>query len=330
MAEDNKNIEEMVSHARDGIESSMAELYPSLGKLDGKKLRGALPVIIGNEFNGNLEKAIKYGCAVEFIHQGSLFHDDVLDEHEERRGNLTTFITEGVKKAVMKGDLMFTSALRIGAESGSEEAIAVVDTMQSMLTGAIEEMSLPDSIEKIMSGEIEDDIYYRIIDMKTAVLFGCASRFGAMSFTKDKKTADRFMKFGVLMGEAYQIADDMVDIIKMANETEDITPLSVIPIIPAIVKYNKSTLKSLPFKLLAGKIKPKSKGKILSSNLLDGMEMISSIVEEIGDIDVTGKMMEDINKKLKEAGECVPESTVLPEYARYAVNQMLSEVGMEL
>jgi len=329
MTDETKGIEEMIADAKNSIETSMAELYPGTGKVGGKKLRGALSVIIGNEFGGNMVKAVKYGCAMEFIHAGSIFHDDVLDEHEERRGSPTSFITEGIKKAVMKGDLMFTSALRIGAESGSEEAIAVVDTMQSMLKGAIEEMSLSDSLEKIMSGEIEDNIYYRIIDMKTAALFGCAARFGAMSFTRDKKVADRFMRFGILMGEAYQIADDLVDIIKMAEGTEDITPMSVIPIMPAIIKYNKSTIKSLPFKLLAGKIKP-SKGKILSGSLFDGMGFISSIIDEIGDIDVTGKMMEDIKLKLGEAIKLVPESTVLPAYATYAVNQMLLEGGMEL
>lgn len=324
-----QNIENVISGAKDEIEASIKELYPSIGRIGGKKLRGSLTVIIGREFSGDIEKAIKYGCAVEFIHQGSLFHDDILDEHEERRGSPTSFVTDGIKKAVMAGDLMFTNALKIGAESGTEEALAVVDTMQSMLTGAIEEMSMPDIIDKIMAGEVEDDIYYRIVDMKTAVLFACAARFGAMSFTSDKKCADRFMDYGMLVGEAYQIADDLVDIIKMAEETEDITPMSVIPIIPAIVKYNKGTIKSLPFKLLTGKIKP-SKGKIISSNLLDSMSVISSIIEEIGDIDVTGRMMEDIHNKLKEAGECVPESSILDEYAEYAINQMLSEVGMEL
>lgn len=329
MAEDKQKIEDVIPNAKNDIEASIKELYPSIGSIGGKKLRGSLTVIIGREFSGDIEKAIKYGCAVEFIHQGSLFHDDILDEHEERRGSPTSFVTDGIKRAVMAGDLMFTNALKIGAESGTEEALAVVDTMQSMLTGAIEEMSMPDIIDKIMAGEVEDDIYYRIIDMKTAVLFACAARFGAMSFTDDKECADRFMNYGMLVGEAYQIADDMVDIIKMADESADITPMNVLPIIPAVIKYNKSTIKSLPFKLLAGKIKP-SKGKILSSNLLDGMGVISSLVDEIGDIDVTGKMMEDIHAKLKEASECVPESTILDEYAKYAIGQMLSEVGMEL
>jgi len=329
MTSDNKNIGSMISDAKSDIEASMKELYPAMGSVGGKKLRGSLAVIIANEFGGDKTKALRYGSAVEFIHAGSLFHDDILDEHSERRGSPTSFITEGIKKAVMSGDLMFTEALRIGAESGTEEAIAIVDTMQSMLTGAIEEMSIPDSIDKIMSGELEDDIYYRIIDMKTAVLFACAARFGAMTFTDDKECADRFMNYGMLVGEAYQIADDMVDIVKLAEETEDITPMSVLPIIPAIVKYNKGTIKSLPFKLLAGKIKP-SKGKIISSNLLDSLGVISSIVDEIGDIDVTGKMMDDIRSKLKEASECIPASKALTEYSEYAIRQMLSEVGMKL
>ena len=329
MSNDKQSIEDMISDAKSSIEISMKELYPRTSGMGGKKLRGALPVIIGQTFNGDIAKATRYGCAVEFIHAGSLFHDDILDEHEERRGSATSFITEGIKKAVMTGDMMFTTALKIGAESGTEEALAVVDTMQSMLTGAMEEISIPDSIDKIMSGEIEDDIYYRIIDAKTAVLFACAARFGAMSFTDDKELIDQFMRYGMLVGEAYQITDDLIDIVQMASEEKDITPMTVLPIIPAIMKYNKSTIKSLPFKLLAGKIKP-SKGKIISSNLLDGMSVLSSLVDEIGDIDVTGKMMEDIYDKLKEASDCVPGSTVLKEYAEYAIGQMLSEVGMEL
>ena len=324
-----EKIESIVSGAKDDIEASMEKTYPTIGNTGGKKLRGALSVIICREFGGDVEKAIRYGTAIEFIHQGSLFHDDVLDEHDERRGKPSSLVTEGIKKAVMAGDLMFTNALKIGAESGTEEALAVVDTMQSMLEGAIEEMSLPDVIDKIATGDIEDDIYYRIIDMKTAVLFACAARFGAMSFTDDKECADKLMNYGMLVGEAYQIADDMVDIIKMAEESVDITPMTVIPIIPAIIKYNKVTVKSLPFKLLAGKIKP-PKSRLISSNLLDGLGVVSSLMDEIGDIDVTEKMMRDIRSKLNEASECIPSSNVLRAYSEYAINQMLSEVEMSL
>jgi len=96
MTDNKQNIESMILDAKHNIEASMKELYPSMSSLGGKKLRGSLAVIIANEFGGDRTKALRYGSAVEFIHAGSLFHDDVIDEHEERRGSPTSFVTDGI------------------------------------------------------------------------------------------------------------------------------------------------------------------------------------------------------------------------------------------
>ncbi|MDO9556065.1 MAG: polyprenyl synthetase family protein, partial [Coriobacteriia bacterium] len=300
------------------IEAVMALTYNDASRDGGKKLRGALTVIISDCLSGDHEKAVKYGAAVEFIHQGSIVHDDILDEHDERRGKPTHVITDGIKRALLMGDMCFIQAIKIGANGGSDEAKAVALALETVLGGAMKEASIGDSIDELIYGKVEDNIYYKIIDSKTAALFGCAAQFGAMSSTPDEKARKDFFDYGMLIGRCYQIADDMTDLYKMASGDTEITPMTVIPIIPALLKYNKNMIKRLPFKMLMGKV-----------------DIVSMAMDGISDIDISGKMLADIREKMKEASEITSRYTFadncyINQYPMFAINKILGEVGEKL
>lgn len=314
------SIEDEMKKVKKEVDEKMESTYPGVSH-DGKKLRGSLPVIISECFDGDREKSIKYGAAVEFIHQGSIVHDDILDEHTERRDSPTKMITEGLKKSLLIGDMYFTQAIKIGAESGSDEAKAIAEAMESVLGGAIEELSMKNIINKILSGDMEDSVYYKIIDAKTSALFGCASQFGAMSFTDDSSVHKAFFDYGMLVGRAYQISDDLCDMIDMADGKKEVVPLTVIPILPAILKYNKDVLRTLPLKAILGKV-----------------DLLSFATSGLASMNLTSKMLDDIRSKVTEANEILrkqipeglEEDCLVLKYAEFAINKMLSEVGESL
>lgn len=316
---ENITIESVVNNAKKEIVKVMEDQYPEMKHGDGKKLRGSLAVIISDCFGGDHKKAVNYGAAIEFIHSGSLVHDDVLDGHDTRRGKPTAVITEGIKKALLTGDIMFTNAIKMGAEAGSEEARTVAKAMEGTLKGAIKEMSLSNILDDVLLGNLEDGLYFKIIDLKTATLFGCSAQFGMLSFTDKKSWVSDAYSYGLYVGRAYQIADDLVDIVHMAEGTKKIIPVTVIPMIPAIVKYQKDFLKTLPFKAMVGRIG------------------LNTIMDSISELDITDKMLNEIKAELKQAdafvedyGSSIKEGCVLKQYPKFAINKMLEEIGEKI
>lgn len=311
-------IEMAIDSARVEIEKAMTDTYPGIS-YEGKKLRGALSVIVSDCFSGDHEKAVKYGAAVEFVHQGSIYHDDVLDEHMTRRGRPSMMIAEGIKKALLMGDIMFSSAMSMAADGGSEEAKAIAKAMSITLKGVMEEVSVPNAIDIILTGKVEADLYYKIIDMKTAALFATSAKFGIMSFTDKQDWIDSMFAWGQYVGRAYQIADDLVDIDGLSTGKVEASPAKIAPIVPAIVKYNSDILKRAPFQLL--------RGNVGLDTLLGG----------ITELNMTEKMITDIKTQLKQAdliledyGSAIKDKCVLKQYPIFAINKMLEEIGEKI
>lgn len=290
----------------------------------GKKLRGNLTMLVARALGGDQDIALDYAAAIEFIHAGSLEHDDVLDGHEERRGKPTHAFLEGIQKAILTGDIMFCAANRVASEKGNKAAIEVANAMQSTLDGVLKELNLDRIIQDAMFGKLEQDLYKNIIDRKTGTLFSCAAKFGAMSFDENDEIIDIFEQYGMLLGEAYQIADDIVDVVEMSNGKKEVTPINVIGIVPALLNYEGNLIKRLPMMMLRKNFDVTSAFGILS------------------ELNIEDKMMDDIHQCLVECDEkctCFDDEDVgdrleyiemLKAYPVYAINMMLNEIGEKL
>jgi geranylgeranyl pyrophosphate synthase len=290
----------------------------------GKKLRGNLTMLVARALGGDLDIALDYAAAVEFIHAGSLEHDDVLDGHDERRGKPTHAFIEGIQKAILTGDIMFCAANRVASENGNKAAIAVADAMQSTLDGVLKEMNVDRILQDALTGKLERDLYKNIIDRKTGTLFACAAKFGAMSFDENDNIVDIFERYGMSLGEGYQIADDIVDIVEMSEGTKEVTPLSVIGVLPALLNYEGNLLKRLPMMMLRKNFD------------------ITTLLNTISDVNIETKMMDDTKQCIKECDtECeffndddtadrAEYIEMLRAYPTYAINMMLREIGEKI
>ena len=172
----------------------------------GKRLRPALVLFTAGAMGYKGTHHHELAAVVEFIHTASLLHDDVVDESDLRRGNKTANAIYGNAAAVFVGDFMYSRAFQM---------MVGVDSMHVMRV-------LADATNVIAEGEVLQllnchnadvviDDYLRVIRDKTAKLFEAAARLGGIVGGADPETEARLADFGMHLGTAFQLIDDVLD-----------------------------------------------------------------------------------------------------------------------
>ncbi len=188
--------------------------YAILANLKGgKRIRGCLLCLICNALGSPLEPAIPRAVAIELIHCASLIHDDFVDQDTSRRGLPATWTLEGARRAVLLGDLIFASAIERMSALGREDGLVVAGAIANISKGAFHEETDPRKMAgKIRNGSFDGSIYERIIRLKTGILFGAACRLGGVAAGAENDVKESLFRYGLRIGEAYQVADDLKDV----------------------------------------------------------------------------------------------------------------------
>lgn len=182
----------------------------------GKRVRPALVLLSAFASNAEADegRVVNLATATELVHTASLVHDDVVDETCERRGVKTANCTWGNKLSVLGGDFMLSKAFSLlAADSDS----GIMRVLSSMAIGMSE--------SEMLQAESEGDIdawqrnYWRIIRGKTASFLSACCECGAMVAGADKSTTDALTEYGLQIGTAFQITDDVLDIVGDPIET---------------------------------------------------------------------------------------------------------------
>ena len=172
----------------------------------GKRLRPALVLFTAGAMGYKGTQHHELAAVVEFIHTATLLHDDVVDESDLRRGNKTANAMFGNAASVLVGDFLYSRAFQM---------MAGVDNMRVMRV-------LADATNVIAEGEVLQllnchnadvviDDYLRVIRYKTAKLFEAASRLGGILGGADEELENRLAAFGMHLGTAFQLIDDVLD-----------------------------------------------------------------------------------------------------------------------
>lgn len=179
----------------------------------GKRFRPALTLLSAQAIAGDdaWQKAVDYAIAVEMIHSFSLNIDDILDLDEIRRGKPSEWVTFGLIPAFLAGIGGITQAFALGSKN--HRAMKVLnDTIQAMASGAVKEM---------VTGNIfKRDLLLNIIVLKTGALMATASQMGAIAVNAPSSVEEAFRKYGLYIGIAYQMQDDLNDIILSMKDME--------------------------------------------------------------------------------------------------------------
>ena len=175
----------------------------------GKRLRPLLTSCcyhLIDEKNKNNKNYIGLAASVEFIHAATLLHDDVVDESKQRRGNLSVNEVWGNKTSVLVGDFLYSRAFQLMTKYGNLEILKVLsDTSVTISEGEMLELS------KDKDPTINEDIYFQVINGKTASLFSAACKVGGISSGANEKEIESMKSFGTNFGMSFQLIDDAID-----------------------------------------------------------------------------------------------------------------------
>ncbi len=201
-----KRLEELLKAEIHSTIREIPEISNYILSAGGKRIRPLLLMILSKRDNKVPQEAILAGCAIEYIHTATLLHDDVVDDSKMRRGKPTANTIWNNQICVLVGDFLFAKSFSIMTNFLSQEALRVVSrACISLAEGEI--------LQLIRSYDVDTTIedYYRIIYGKTSALFEASCQVGAM--VSNKNNPERFGDFGREIGLAFQIKDDLLDLI---------------------------------------------------------------------------------------------------------------------
>jgi geranylgeranyl pyrophosphate synthase len=199
----------------------------------GKRLRSLLAQLSFKSCTAGLEHPSKYNkslessVSIELAHGASLVHDDIIDKDLVRRGKPAFYVKEGVSKALLIGHKMLANGFDIALSHGKEVAQLYVNSWNDVVNGEINEVDFNNNGLSVRTSTKEQifEAYSRIIDLKTAGLFASACKVGAIEADMTGDILKVFSDYGREIGLAYQLADDLVDLVNGEMLNSVILPL---------------------------------------------------------------------------------------------------------
>jgi geranylgeranyl diphosphate synthase type II len=179
-------------------------------ELGGKRIRPILLLISYQLFNDNFERAFSPAKAIELFHNFTLLHDDIMDKAPLRRGKITVHKKWNNNIAILSGDVMMIHAYQLLAQVESKYLKSILNIFNK---AAIE---VCEGQQWDMDFESKDDVplidYMQMIEFKTAVLLAASLKIGAVLADAKKKDQNHLYEFGLNMGIAFQLKDDLLDV----------------------------------------------------------------------------------------------------------------------
>ena len=172
----------------------------------GKRFRALLVLLAAQFGDPNDPRVIEAAVAIELTHLATLFHDDVMDEAEVRRGHPSANSRWSNSVAILTGDFLFAQASRILADLGPEAVRIQAETFNRLVAGQLAETIGP------RDGEDPLDHYMHVITEKTGSLIATSGQFGALFSGAPAEVATRIAAACEQLGVAWQLSDDVIDI----------------------------------------------------------------------------------------------------------------------
>jgi octaprenyl-diphosphate synthase len=179
----------------------------------GKRLRPALVVLSARTFGYQGKLHFDLAAVVEFIHTATLLHDDVVDESELRRGRETANAMFGNAASVLVGDFLYSRAFQMMVEAGDMRVMqTLADATNLIAEGEVLQLL------NCNDADVDAENYLRVIHRKTAKLFEAAMRLGAIIAKQDTAAEEAAARYGMHLGTAFQLVDDVLDYSGNAEE----------------------------------------------------------------------------------------------------------------
>jgi heptaprenyl diphosphate synthase len=207
-------IEQLMDTELRSADAVMTDSLTYLFRAGGKRFRPLFTVLsaqIGP--NPDAGEVTIAGAVIELVHLATLYHDDVMDEAEVRRGTPTANVRWGNNVAILAGDYLFATASRLVSRLGPDAVRLIAETFAQLVTGQMREgRGAAEGVDSV-------EHYLKVVYEKTACLISAAGQFGAMFSGADADQVERLSRLGGIVGTAFQISDDIIDIDSDSHES---------------------------------------------------------------------------------------------------------------
>jgi heptaprenyl diphosphate synthase len=204
---DRERVESTIHESVRNSDPYLTEIASHLIVAGGKRLRPVVAMaaarVAGTQPSHDV---VRGGVACELVHLGSLYHDDVIDESDTRRGVETVNAKWGNLQAILAGDFLLSRASEIAASLGTEVAGLLARTIGWLCEGEIEQLRYAYDVGR------PEESYLVAIQGKTASLFGTAARIGGLVAELERDVVDSLTAWGTSYGMVFQIVDDILDV----------------------------------------------------------------------------------------------------------------------
>lgn len=207
LVDDMLRVEETLLHATRSGHPLVDEAATHLLNAGGKRLRPALVMISSRAGRDSGRSTLLAAAAVELVHLATLYHDDVIDDTDTRRGVPTVHAKWGTEVAVLSGDYLFARGCSMGAEAGGKVARILADAISQVCEGQLIET------ERVGDPSGGPDAYIATIQRKTAALFRAACELGCTTSGASPEARSALRTYGLNLGLAFQVVDDLLDVV---------------------------------------------------------------------------------------------------------------------
>ena len=279
----------------------------------GKRMRPMLILLTAKCF-GEVSSVTQYAAVgLELLHTASLVHDDVVDESSERRGQASVNASYDNKVAVLVGDYILSTALLRVSLTNNERIIQLLAELgRTLAAGEILQLS------NIQNNLFSEDVYYQIINNKTAALFEACAEIGALSSGATDEEVKAAAKFGQNIGMIFQIRDDIFDYFDSKDlgkptGNDMVEGKLTLPVIYALNNTHLESMQTLGRKVKAGTVNA------------DEIAVLVEFTKEQGGIRYAEQKMEEIGQEARVfIDQYVKEKTVkdaLTAYLEYVIQR---------
>ena len=184
----------------------LSQVLSHIRQRGGKRMRPLLMLLMAKNY-GEVSAVTQHSAVgLELLHTASLVHDDVVDESSERRGQASVNATYNNKVAVLVGDFILSTALLHVSFTNNQRIVQELSELgRTLAAGEILQLS------NIQNQEISEEVYYQVIQQKTAALFQSCAAIGALSAGASEDEVKKAGEFGKNLGIMFQIRDDIFD-----------------------------------------------------------------------------------------------------------------------
>ena len=305
VVDDFADVDQLIQHSLSSRIPLVEQISSYLVEAGGKRLRPLLVLLCAKACGYEGRDHIKLAAIIEFLHTAMLLHDDVVDESDLRRGRKTVNAAWGNPASVLVGDFMHSRAFEMMVEIGNLRVMEILAQATNVIAeGEVQQLA------NVRNPDFSEQSYLQVIYRKTAMLFQAASHTAAVLAGANQATQTALRDFGLHLGLAFQLIDDMLDYAGNAQELgknvgDDLAEGKVtLPLIIAMRNSDKAQANFIRETILAG-----------------GTEQLPSVIEMVRNTGGLRYTMSRASMEQEKAMQCI--NMVTPSKYRNSMENLV-------